>query len=90
MEKIYGVTPLYRPRAREKGRHMSWQSSARTKKAFKEEASAPNTKINDICFAPGPFPEKTVGRVAVEGPYPVHKWYATVELDDNGYITKVS
>lgn len=75
---------------------MSWQCNLPTKKAFRtkveqrqRDAKQP-THITDHCFNPGMFPEKETGRVAVEGPYPVHKWYATVELDEKGYILKVS
>ena len=74
---------------------MSWQCRLPTKKAFKEKVATRQSAgsfvhITDNCFSAGMFPEKESGRVAVEGPYPVHKWYATVELDDKGYITKIT
>lgn len=75
---------------------MSWQCDLPTKKALMEKVKQSQTDFNrpthisDHCFNPGPFPESTTGRVAVEGPYPVHKWYATVELDDKGYIQKIT
>lgn len=59
----------------------------KTKKALKE-AVASGKQIS--VYQPGPFPGKTDGVVALEGPhYPEpHKWYAQATIKD-GIIVKV-
>jgi len=53
----------------------------KSKKALKE-AVASGQRIET--FQPGPFPAKTDGTVALEGPhYPEpHRWYASAVLND--------
>lgn len=59
-----------------------------TKKALKEAIAAGK---DVYVFSPGPFPVKTEGRLAVEGPhYPKpHTWYAEVEVLDSKVIKVV-
>ena len=69
----------------------------KTKKELKERVAAGECiRI----YQPGPFGTgclRAAGKYAVEGPhyphyphYPQpHKWYATVTLDDQGFITEV-
>ena len=59
----------------------------KTKKALKE-AVASGKQIS--VYQPGPFPGKTDGVVALEGPhYPEpHKWYASATIKD-GIVVKV-
>lgn len=67
---------------------MAWQADHLTKKAFREDAIGKH--IADVCFSVSIFPEKTWGTVAVEGPYPVHRWYATVDLENtSGKVLRV-
>lgn len=56
-----------------------------SKKSFKEAV-----KRGDLIsvYSPGPFPCQQNGRVVVEAPARMHKWYATVEIKD-GYVKKV-
>ena len=62
----------------------------KTKKALKE-AVAEGKKIR--VFQPGGlFPDPTYpGTCTIEGPWAPkpHAWYASVTLDENGFITKV-
>lgn len=63
----------------------------KTKKELKDRVAA-GEKIR--IYQPGPFGTgsiRSAGKYAVEGPhYPQpHKWYASVTLDDSGYIIKV-
>jgi len=56
-----------------------------TKKAFKEAV-----KRGDLIsvYAAGIYPAQKNGKVVVEAPAKMHKWYATVEVKD-GYVKKV-
>jgi hypothetical protein len=62
----------------------------KSKKALKDAVKA-GAKVG--VFSPGPFGGPYNGRtnVGVEGPhYPKpHTWYATVAVDNDGYITAV-
>ena len=67
---------------------MTRQSMIDTKKKFKEKATGKH--ITDYTFDGGIFPEKEVGKgITVAGPYPVHKWYAQVDTDENGVVVRV-
>ena len=59
----------------------------KTKKALKT-AIAAGQKIG--YYQPGPFGgnEPRDGSVTLEGPYGIHKWYATAKVAD-GYIVSV-
>jgi hypothetical protein len=58
----------------------------KNKKALKEAVAAGQTVT---VFSPGPFPCKTDGTVAVEGPsFKPHSWYARVHIQ-NGKVIKV-
>jgi hypothetical protein len=58
----------------------------KTKKALKESVDAGKPVT---VFSPGPFPCRTEGTVAVEGPsFQPHSWYARV-LVENGKVIKV-
>jgi hypothetical protein len=61
----------------------------KTKKAMKD-AFVNGEKIH-VHQPGGIFPLKTPGTHTIEGPhYPEpHRWYARVEVDVDGYITKV-
>jgi hypothetical protein len=65
----------------------------KTKKAFREavDKSLAGTGPKVTVFQPGPFPGKTTGSVAVEGPhYPApHSWYASVTIADGVVVSKV-
>ena len=60
----------------------------KTKKALREAVAA-GEKVT--VFSPGPFPIQGNSH-SIEGPhYPApHSWYARVETDANGLVTKVS
>lgn len=62
----------------------------KSKKALKE-AVANGDKVE--VFAPGPLggPYNGRSKVSVEGPhYPKpHSWYAVVNVDEDGYVSKV-
>ena len=66
---------------------MYTSTNFKTKKALKE-AVASGKQIS--VYQPGPFPGKTDGVVALEGPhYPEpHKWYASATIKD-GIVVKV-
>ena len=59
----------------------------KTKKALKEALKEGRTVTT---FQPGPFPGKTNGRIALEGPHfpEPHKWYAQADIE-NGIVTRV-
>lgn len=63
------------------------EGNPRTKKQLREWV-AEGRKV--AVFQPGPYPTKTRGRVAIEGPHfpSPHAWYAQVLLAD-GVIVKV-
>ena len=58
---------------------MYTSTNYRTKKSLKEAVANGNTVT---VFQPGPFPGKTDGNVALEGPhYPeAHRWYASAQV----------
>lgn len=62
----------------------------KTKKALRESVES-GRKIGLSAWPPFQRSGKNYDTVTVEGPhYPMpHKWYATVTLDEDGYITKV-
>lgn len=66
---------------------MTWQSNYKTKKAFREAATG--KPLRDHAFEPGPHPERQSGNLAIEGPYPYHRWYAVAVTDENGIIRSV-
>ena len=63
---------------------MYCETNFKTKKALKEAVQAGKQVA---VYQPGPFPSKTNGRVGIEGPHGVHKWYANAIIS-NGYIVK--
>jgi hypothetical protein len=57
----------------------------KTKKELKEAVqSGKRVKV----FSPGPYLAPANGRVSVEGPHGVHKWYASCTVAD-GFVTEV-
>lgn len=58
----------------------------KTKKALREAVAAGEYVS---VFSPGPFDCPQDGRVSVEGPHGVHRWYATVEVRE-GIVVKVN
>ena len=67
---------------------MSLQSNVKTKKEFKEVAIGKPIARHTFAVGLQQMPDAGYG-IAVEGPYPVHKWYATVDTDDYGIVRKV-
>ena len=59
-----------------------------SKKALREDF---NTGKRIHCYQPGGMFPLSTGRSTIEGPhYPKpHKWYASVLIDENGYVTKI-
>jgi hypothetical protein len=60
----------------------------KTKKQLKEwVAEGKQVRAFDV----GPFGTKPIGVVTIEGPHfpKPHRWYARVEVDGHGFITKV-
>lgn len=66
---------------------MSYSSHIKTKKEYKEKAVG--SDIGKYAFEAG-HTEKRIGQVSVEGPHPVHRWYAVVTLDEHGVVRKIS
>ena len=57
----------------------------KTKKKFKEAIKAGQVVR---CYSEGPFPLRK-GTEYVEAPANYHRWYAQVEIDEDGRILKV-
>jgi hypothetical protein len=66
---------------------MTLQSRQPSKKKFREVAIGKH--ILTFTWEPM-FPERLYGKgIAVEGPYPVHKWYAQVDVNEEGIVERV-